>query len=177
MTSRSLTVWIVLAGVVTLLFGGGYVLAQQAARHAADHPQVEMAHDAVAKLQAGASVDSVLPRIKVDIASSPDPYLIVVDQGNRVIASSATLGGDPTVPPSGVFDYVRTHGEDTVTWQPAPGVRSAIVVDAFEGGFVVAGRSLIGTENLESSLLGWAAFGWSATLLVLGGVAAIRLRR
>jgi len=51
------------------------------------------------------------------------------------------------------------------------------VVDAFEGGFVVAGRSLIGTENLESSLLGWAAFGWSATLLVLGGVAAIRLRR
>jgi hypothetical protein len=177
MSPRSLTIWIALGVAVTFLFGGGYVFAQQASRHAADHPQVEMARDAVSKLEAGASPDSVLPKNRVDLATSKDPYLIVVDQANRILASSATLGVDPIVPPAGVFDHVRVHGEDLVTWQPAPGVRSAIVVDSFEGGFVVAGRSLTDTEKLESSLLDWTAAGWTATILVLVGVAAIRFRR
>jgi hypothetical protein len=177
MSVRSLTIWIVLGVAVTIVFGGAYVVAQQAARHAADHPQVEMTRDAVARLEAGASPDSVLPKSAVDLATSKDPYLIVVDQENRILTSSATLDGGPIVPPAGVFDYVRAHGEDLVTWQPAPGVRSAIVVDSFGQGFVVAGRSLADTENLESSLLNWTAAGWTATILVLGVVAAVRVRR
>jgi hypothetical protein len=177
MTQLSAMVWLVAAAAVTVLFGGGYVAAQQSVRHAADHPQVEMARDAIGKLQAGASPDSVLPKTTIDLARSKDPYLIVIDPGGRVLASSATLGGVQPLPPAGVFDYVKAHGEDVVTWQPAPGVRSAIVVDSWEHGFVVAGRSLEDTENVESSLLDWAMGGWVATMLVLRGVAAIRLRR
>jgi hypothetical protein len=177
MSRRFVTVWIAVVAASTILFGGGYVVAQQAVRHAADHPQIEMARDAVDKLAAGASPESVLPAKSIDLARSQEPYLIVIDQLGRVLASSARLGGVTVVPPSGVFDYVRSHGEDTVSWQPAPGVRSAIVVDAFEGGFVVAGRSLQDTENLESNLLLWAIGGWAVSMLVLGGLAALRLRR
>jgi hypothetical protein len=72
-------------------------------------------------------------------------------------------------PPSGVFAYVRDHGEDMISWQPAAGVRSAIVVDSFYGGFVVAGRSLTGTERAESALGLWAIFGWAAAVLLAGG--------
>ena len=170
-------VWLVAAAAVTVLFGGGYVVAQQSVRHAADHPQIEMARDAIAKLQAGASPSSVLPKTAVDLARSKEPYLILTDPQGRVLASSATLGGEVVVPPAGVFDYVRAHGEDVVTWQPAPGVRSAIAVDSWEYGFVVAGRSLEDTEDMESSLLEWTLGGWLATILVMGGVAALRLRR
>jgi hypothetical protein len=177
MSQRFLMTVLVAAAAVTVLFGGGYVAAQQSVRHAGDHPQIEMARDAIAKLQAGASPTSVLPTTAIDLARSKDPYLIVIDPGGKVLASSVTLNGQRVVPPVGVFQYVSTHGEDVVSWQPAPGVRSAIVVDAWEQGFVVAGRSLEDTENLESSLLDWALGGWLVTMLVLGGIAAIRLRR
>jgi len=180
MTTRPAAVFVAIAAVATILIGGGYGVAQQAARQAADHPQMEMARDAASRLAAGASPNSVLPKEAVDLARntplSKDPYLIVVDRGGKVLASSVTLGGVQPLPPGGVFDYVRSHGEDTVTWQPAPGVRSAIVVDSWEQGFVVAGRSLEDTENLESNLQLWAIGGWIATMLVLGGLAALRLR-
>ena len=175
MTQRSVMVWLVVAAAVTVLFGGGYVAAQQSVRHAADHPQIEMVRDAIAKLQAGASPSSVLPKTGVDLARSKDPYLILTDQQGRVLASSATLDGADVVPPAGVFEYVRAHGQDVVTWQPAPGVRSAIAVDSWEYGFVVAGRSLADTENVESSLLDWTLGGWLVTMIALGAIATIRL--
>lgn len=177
MSQRFLMTVLVVAAAVTVVVGAGYVAAQQSVRHAGDHPQIEMAREAIGKLQAGASPDSVLPKTTIDLGRSKDPYLIVIDREGRVLASSATLGGVQVVPPAGVFDYVRSHGEDTVSWQPAPGVRSAIVVDSWDYGFVVAGRSLEDTENVESSLLDWAFGGWLVSMLVLGGVAAIRLRR
>jgi len=177
MTQRFLMTVLVAAAAVTVLVGGGYVAAQQSLRHAGDHPQIEMARDAIGKLQAGASPTSVLPNTAVDLARSKDPYLIVIDEEGKVLATSVTLDGVQPVPPAGVFDYVRAHGEDTVTWQPAPGVRSAIVVDSWDHGFVVAGRSLQDTEDAESSLLDLALGGWVAAMLVLGGIAALRTRR
>jgi hypothetical protein len=160
----------VLGLVVTMLGGLGYVVAQQVVRHAADHPQMEMARTAVSRLDAGASPYSMLPKTAVDLGRSQneDPYVIVVGTDGQVLASSVTLGGVAIVPPSGVFDFVRSHGEDTISWQPAPGVRSAIVVDAFDAGFVVAGRSLKSTEDLESSLLWWAAAAWAVAMVAVG---------
>ena len=177
MTTRQGFMWLALAAVITLLAGGGYTVAQQVVRHDADHPQVEMARDAAAKLSAGAPPSSVLPSTAVDLRSSPDPYLIVVNDSGAIVASSATLDGERVIPPAGVFDYVRAHGEDTISWQPDAGVRSAIVVDAYRGGFVVAGRSLESTENLESSLLLWTFLGWAAAMIVIGTIAFTRRRR
>jgi hypothetical protein len=127
--------------VLVLGLMGGAGLARQALQQPANHPQAEMAQSAAARLNAGDAPAAVVPAGKVDIAASTEPYLIVVDGQGSVLASSATLNGAAVVPPSGVFDYARAHGEDRVTWQPTPDVRSWIVVDAFKGGFVVAGRS------------------------------------
>ena len=60
-----------------------------------------------------------------------------------------------------------------ISWQPAAGVRSAIVVDSFHGGYVVAGRSLTGTEQAKSALGLWAIFGWAAAVLLAGGPSLI----
>ncbi|HLZ95680.1 MAG TPA: hypothetical protein VKT20_10165 [Candidatus Dormibacteraeota bacterium] len=179
MSSRFLGLLGALAVVATLAAGLGYVIAQQTVRQAANHPQVEMARDAISKLDAGASPTSVLPARVVDLdsPSDADPYLIVVDRLRRILASSVTIGGQQPLPPDGVFDYVQSHGEDVITWQPEPGVRSAIVVDSFGQGFVVAGRSLKATEELESALSLWALGGWALAMVAIGGVAAFRVRR
>jgi hypothetical protein len=179
MTTRALAIWVGLAGAITLLAGGGYVVAQQAVRHAADHPQMEMARDAVSRLDGGASPESVLPKEAIDLSNrtATGPYVIVLNPMGDVLASSVTLRGAQPLPPPGVFDYVRSHGEDVISWQPEPGVRSAIVVDGYSGGFVVVGRSLLPTEDLEANLLAWAGFGWVAAMLVLGAIAVLARRR
>jgi hypothetical protein len=165
--------WILLSGIATVAAFAAFIVVQQQLRSAANHPQVEMAREAVGKLNAGANPQSVVNGAPVDIAGSSDAYLIVVDSNGALLASSAQLGGRAVSPPSGVFAYVRDHGEDMISWQPAAGVRSAIVVDSFRGGYVVAGRSLTGTEQAESALSLWAFFGWAATVLLAGGLSLI----
>jgi hypothetical protein len=179
MTTRALAIWVGVAGAVTVLTGVGYLVAQQTVRHAADHPQIEIARDAVSRLDGGASPESVLPKeaIELEHPNATDPYVIVLNSSGAVLASSVTLRGAQPLPPSGVFDYVRSHGEDAISWQPEPGVRSAIVVDSYSGGFVVAGRSLLPTEDLESDLLRWAGVGWVGAMVLLIGLAALARRR
>lgn len=170
---RALTLWVLLSGLATVAAFAAFIVVQQQFRGAANHPQVEIAREAAGKLNAGADPQSVVNRAPVDIASSSDTYLIVVDSNGALLASSAQLEGRAVIPPSGVFAYVRDHGQDMITWQPAAGVRSAIVVDSFHGGYVVAGRSLTGTEQAESALGLWAAFGWAAAVLLAGGLSLI----
>jgi hypothetical protein len=171
MTNRRITFGAVLAAVIVLGVGGALVLGQQVLRQSANHPQVEIARAAVSRLDAGEKPNAVLPANPVDIGRSADPYLIVVDTQGTLLASSASLNGEVVLPPSGVFDYVRAHGEDRITWQPAPYVRSAIVVDAYKGGFVVAGRSLSDTERTVDLLTFWGAL----AALGLAGVGALAL--
>ena len=143
-----------MSGLVTVAAVAAFIVVQHQLRSAANHPQVEMARDVAGKLNAGADPQSVVSGAPVDIASSADSYLIVVDSNGAVLASSAQLDGRAVIPPSGVFAYVHDHGEDVISWQPAAGVRSAIVVDSFRGGYVVVGRSLTATEQAKSLVNG-----------------------
>jgi hypothetical protein len=170
---RALPLWILLSGLATVAAFTAFIVVQQQLRGGANHPQVEMVREAAGKLSAGASPQYVVNGAPVDIASSSDTYLIVVDSNGALLASSAQLEGRAVIPPSGVFAYVRDHGEDMISWQLAAGVRSAIVVDSFHGGYVVAGRSLTGTEQAESALGLWAIFGWAAAVLLAGGLSLI----
>jgi hypothetical protein len=157
--------------VIGLGIAGLAGLAVQAIGQPANHPQIEMARQAVSRLDGGASPAEVVPAGKVDIATSTDPYLIVTDSRRTVLASSGGLSGTTVLPPDGVFDSVIANGEDRITWQPAAGVRSWIVVDSFRGGFVIAGRSPSGGEQSEYLLLLWGSF----ALIALAGVAGLAL--
>lgn len=144
-----------------------YAVVQQDLREGANDPQIQMAEDAAAQLGAGQPVQAVVPRQTVDIATSLAPFMIVFDNNGNPIASSARLNGQIPAIPSGVFDSVRQNGEDRITWQPQPEVRSAIVVTQFKGaqsGFVVAGRSLREVEIRESETLQLSLLGLAALL-------------
>ena len=163
--------WLPLAIATAGLCALVYLTVQQSLRMGANDPQIQMAEDAASSLNAGASVETVVPSTKVEIADSLASFVIVFDNSGKVLASSATLHGVVPAYPAGVLDYVRQKGQDRVTWQPEAGVRLATVAVPYNNGFVMAGRSLTEIEKRESqveSLSGLAMLGiWAATLIVI----------
>lgn len=156
--------WIPLAVMTVLISLTIYAGIQHDLRTSADDPQIQMATDARIALESGASPQSLVPTTQIDIAKSLAPYLVIYDANGQPLASSATLRGQALVPPSGVFDYARSRSMDSLTWMPEEGVRSAIVVVHYAGGYVLAGRSLTQIERRESNLLLIVAALCSATL-------------
>jgi hypothetical protein len=163
--------WVPIAITIAGLCGLAYLAVQQDLRMGANDPQIQMAEDAANALNGSASVNSILPSTKVELATSLAPFLIVFDDSGKVIGSSATLHGAVPVYPMGVLEYTRLKGEDRVTWQPEAGIRMATVVVRFDQGFVLAGRSLreaeIRATNLEK-ICGLAMLViWAATFFVV----------
>jgi hypothetical protein len=103
--------------------------------------------------------------------------VIVYDRAHRVLASGATVAGEPPVMPSGVLDAAVAGGENDVSWQPRAGVREAVValpwMDSRSSGVVVAGASLQPTETRSHTLLGGAVIGW---LIMVCAVTVVILR-
>ncbi|MBJ7596370.1 MAG: hypothetical protein JF886_16195 [Candidatus Dormibacteraeota bacterium] len=164
---RSLLTWLPFAVVITFAAGVAYGLDQQNLRSAANDPQIQLAEDAGARLDAGAPASSVVPTssVPVDIARSLAPFVIVYDAGDKPLASSGRLDGTVPVPPQGVSASARV-AEDRVTWQPRNGVRIAAVVVAFHGGTVLAGRSLRVVEQRADDALAVTATLWLGALVL-----------
>ncbi len=167
--------WLPLAAALTVMAGLVYLAVQQSYRMGANDPQIQMAEDGANMLASGQQAQSIVPAGKIDIVESLAPYLIVFDANGRALASNAVLHGQTPGLPGGVFDYTRQHGEDRISWQPEPGVRSAAVIvaaDRGRAGFVMAGRSMREVQN-RIDQFGLAVFGvWLvslvATLVLVG---------
>jgi hypothetical protein len=161
--------WIPVAVLVTCLSGLVYLVAQQSIRLGANGIPVQLAGDAAQALTQGTPAQAVVSATPIDLAVSDSPFVAVYSDAGQPVASSARLNGQPPAVPRGVFDYVRQHGEDRITWQPQPGVRSAVAVVRYDGpqpGFVVAGRSLREAERLIDLLTQLVGLAWAVTLVV-----------
>jgi len=160
--------WVPIAVGITLLAALVYTAAQQVLRHSANDPQIQVAEDTASLLSGGRPPHEVVPTTTVNIAQSLALYTIVFDETGQPVAASAVLNCQTPTPPSGVFDYVRQHGEERFSWQPAEGVRSAAVMIHYAGatrsGFVPAGRSLREVEKREGQLLILVGLFWAITL-------------
>ncbi len=164
---HTLKFWLPLAAVVTILSALVYLTAQQSLRMNANDPQIQMAEDTARALASGQPAASLVPPTRVDIAQSLAPYLMVFDANGNLQASNAVLHGQTPSLPAGVFQNVRQHGEDRITWQPEPGVRSATVIAPIgdgSAGFVLAGRSLREVEKRIDQFTGLVAAAWLAAL-------------
>lgn len=167
---------LVLAGISSVLALALYLIPQQVLRNGANDPQVELATNLATRLessgitnglQQGALVNS---GGVVDMARSLSPFLIVYDDQGRALGSNAQLNGQTPVPAKGVFDYVRTHGEERVTWRPGDGVRVAAVVERVNGpqpGFVLAGRSLREVQANIHHIRNLAGLTWLGMLALI----------
>jgi hypothetical protein len=163
---RIVRAWLPVAIVLSAACGLAYVGVQQSLRLGANDPQVQIAEDAVAQLDAGDAETDVVPLDIVNISASLAPFVIVYDARNEVIEGSGVFDGTPPVVPAGVLDTARSLGRNDVTWQPRPSVRIASVsVATKDGRVVLAGRSLREVEARIDQITRLAALAWIAGLL------------
>ena len=165
-----------LAVVATGLAGLVYLVAQQDGRWLANDPQVQLAEDAAARLDAGGRpVDQAGPT-RVDIARSLAPFVVIYGTAGDVLATDGALDGQPPIVPPGVLANARASGLNAVTWQPRPGLRFATVSVPWSGGTVLAGRSLRLVEEHASALELIVGAGWLATLAALAVATGVIVR-
>ncbi len=176
----SLRVFISLALFGTLGIMFIYVAVQQMVRSGANEPQIQIAEDIARALEKGAPIQSFFPPGVTEISESLAPFLLVYSEEGNALAFSAVLDKNPPTFPKGVFQYVKQHGEDRVTWQPRQDVRIAAVVTHFVGvpsGFVVAGRSLREAERRVERLGAMSFMAWIALLIISGFFSFLFFRR
>lgn len=172
---KTLKAWAPFAVMIVIFSFLVYAAVQQNYRTTSDDPQVQIAEDVAAAIQQGTPPDSIAPTTgTTDIRASLSPFILVYDSTGKQIGSSAILDGKNPTFPSSVFDQVKAHGEDRLTWQPENGVREAVVVTQYTGtasGYIVVGRNLRETEKRENMLLVMCAlaclFGLILTFLVI----------
>jgi hypothetical protein len=161
---------IALAAIVTICGAGAALTCQQMLRRGANQPQVQMADQFVSELSSGHAPAEVMPSRRVDLRDSLEPFAIFYNEAGVPVASSGTLNGAVPTPPAGVFDYLRQHSSDTITWQPQHGVRIAAVLRPVRGlnpGYILTGRSLRLVEEQESIFWRMAFSVWIGLLGVL----------
>lgn len=156
------------AVAITLLSGLIYASAQQVYRQSANDPQIQIAEDTAKSLSNGANINPQAFDNKVDISKSLSSFVILYDDKNKPVASTAVLDGKMPSLPAGVLKTAKANGQNILTWEPKPGVRQAIVVVPFKNGatsgFVLAGKSLRQTEIRIERLTQMIALGWILTL-------------
>ena len=179
LTFKFLKSWLSLAFAIVAMSGLIYLTVQQVLRQGANDPQIQLSEDFAASLTSSKAPSGEFPAQQVEISTSLAPFVMIFDDNGKVLVSNALLDGKTPQYPLGVFDYVRQHGQDRVTWQPREGVRHATVVTRYSGpagsGFVVAGRSLREVEDRSMFFLQICAIACILTLVATAAVTAFLL--
>jgi hypothetical protein len=164
-------------GILLTLFGAfGAFIFQGLLRHGANEPQTQMAAFYASKIASGVKPSDAIPRNNVDIERSLEPFAIFYNDDGAPVTATGFLNQTIPTPPHGVFNYVRSHTTDTVTWQPQPNVRIAAVVYRVSGptpGFLLTGRSLRVVEEQENILRNMVFGGWFLVVFLLIAGAAL----
>ena len=160
--------WLPLAGTIVLMSGLVYVAVQHNYRSSFNDPQIQIAEDVAAGLSAGRPLGQLSS--ETDIKKSLAAYVIIYNDKGEPLSSSGLLDGKIPKPPEGVFQFIRRNGEDRITWEPQPGVRTAIVITSYSNnsssGFALAGRNMRELEKRERDLEIKVCFGLMAALII-----------
>ena len=143
-----------------------YVISQQMLRLGANDLPNQISVNIANKLSDNLTIQQDLPS-KIDLTNNQSPFVIVYDGTGKQIISTASINGTSVEIPQGVLNEAKVKGQNRVTWQPQQGIREAIVVTYYTGGstgYVVAGKSLQETENLEDKVLSLAGLGFLGTI-------------
>jgi hypothetical protein len=164
--SSEFRTWLAVVGAATLVLGATYLMVQQSTRLGANDQPLANLQTAKNKLNFGIDPKDVVPQPMSDLAYDSVPFIILADNSNKLVTTSALINGQaPTLPPSGVFEYARTHVSDRFTWQPANNIRLATIVEKYANGYIISGQSLKEPEKRIDTYTAVAVVAWIAVIV------------
>src|SRR4051812_3616347 len=95
--------WIAAAAIIFITFGTMYAVNQQDQRRDANYPQVQIAEDAAAQLNAGKSPNQIATGDLVDPSKSLASFLVIYDKAGKVVGRTGDLNGQAPDMPHGVL--------------------------------------------------------------------------
>jgi len=164
---KVLKYWIPLAVGLTALTATMLGVSFYILRQMADDPQIQIAEDIAPILATGQDPRALEQQAKVDISKSLVQFIIVYDNDGKVVASTAKLNEESPIVPKDALEASKATGQNRITWMPQENVRSALVINRFEGekpGYVVVGRSLREVEKRKQEMLKLGPLSWGASL-------------
>ena len=168
-------------GVLLTLLGGLCMqVTQQLLRRGADQPQSQMVSLAASRLASGETPDKVIPPAYVELGRDLQPFLIFYNDRGEPLHGTGYLDHKLPAPPAGVFEYLRSHPTDAITWQPRHNIRIATVLERVNGpqaGFILAGRDMVLVEKQESLLYHLSVVSWVIVLALIALGAALLSRQ
>jgi len=158
---------LLIAIIITVIFGAVYVIGQQVLRRGANNEPTKLAQATVAKLKSG-----VAPRLAVNStfnleADNDSSFVVVYDKAGRVLGSGAFLNNAYPIPPKGVLTSATVGHNNKVTWQPATDLRLATVVINTGNYYVLGARSLKLSEEFQDVWLFTLASSWATSMIVI----------
>lgn len=157
--------------VITLVMGTIFGASQQAIRLAANDPQIQVAEDVSGAISQGQPIPPS-PKSMVDAKLSLSPFVSIFGDDKAPVYWNAQLNDKAPTPPAGTFDYVKDHGQNRFTWQPASGERFAAVLLRYGGekpGYVMVARSLRESELRIKKLGIDILIAWAVTMVAVLG--------
>ena len=172
---------VILGLILTLMGGAAAATFQGLLRSGADQPQLQMAKRYTSAIASGEKPEAAIPSGDIDLQHSLEPFVIFYNDQGVPVSGNAHLNQAIPTPPPGVFNYVRTHGIDRISWQPQPDVRIATILIRVNGptpGFILAGRSLRVVEEQVGLFFRMVFIGWLVlvALLIAGAVFLTRVQ-
>ena len=159
--------WLIVVVAATLLIMTLYGVAQHIIRVSANFTPAELAISASNQMDAGTPIQNIVDASKpIDLAVSQSSFVQIYSPDAKPVIGTGLLNGQLAVPPAGIFEYVKSHGEERFSWEPSRGLRIAAVMRYAAGsqpGYVLAGVSLAEPEKLESSVAMLCVIGWLVT--------------
>lgn len=164
---NTLTSWLPVAVALSALAVLAYGVGQQVYRQSLNDPQQQLAEDTARVVASGFDPAQLAPKgSALELSSSLGTWVAFYDASLAPQSSTGLLHGVIPTIPAGVFSTAKARGEYSVTWQPEPGVRQAlVVVPAGDKGFAVAGRNMRAVEDRISDLGMLVLAGWAAAML------------
>jgi metal-dependent hydrolase (beta-lactamase superfamily II) len=136
-------------------------------RQDGNDPQVQLAEDVAAAMDAGATSADIVPQTSVDMSKSLSPFVLIYDKSNKLSGSDVVLGTTKPEIPSGALDTARSNGSHRFTWEPQSGTRAAVVaMKDKNGNIVVVGRSLREIESRTQQMM--MLFGGALAVALIG---------
>ncbi len=161
--------WLAIVGTATVIIAGGYIMAQQSTRSAANELPLTMAQTIKHEFEAGAAPGDAIPPGESDLADDSIPFAIITDDNQKVLAGSAQLSGKTVLPPDSNFKNAKTSGSNELTWQPKKDVKLATRITYYSKDnstrFIITGQSLAEPEKRIANFGSLAVIAWLVTIV------------